>query len=424
MLNWHEANNLLTRSYANSLSYRLALRHLPLAMYIQSQKTNVSELVRFRLRIATLILLFVGSCQVAASGQITTRPAKPARSLLTQMESQPLGSEGTHRNNPFSLIKNVVKATATSVAHIEAKKTQKSVASSSSSSRTAVIEEAGSGVVYRYKNRTFVITNYHVIEDAKLSNIKIEANGRYFYPTHVEHDPATDLSVLFTSRNDLPVCRVGDSSNIEIGEFVIAVGSPFGLSHSVSYGIISAKGRRDLELGPQGVRFQDFFQTDAAINPGNSGGPLMNIDGEVIGINTAIASNSGGNDGIGFSIPIQMVTRIVNDLIDHGEVKRGFLGVSLDSRYSPERGQAAGLDLNYGTRVSAITENSPAETAGFRVGDIILEYNQKRISNDSHLVTEVSLSKIGDKVKIKLFRDGKYLVLDATIENRTTYRTR
>ena len=361
-----------------------------------------------------LVFAWIVCSSGIAQGQSKTQ------ALFAQIDRQ-----ASQVNQPFSLIKRVVKATAPTVAHIEAKKTQKTIAkSSSSSSRTAVIEEAGSGVVYRYKNKTFIITNYHVIEDASLTNIKIEANGKYFYPTHVEHDPATDLSVLFTDKNDLPACRVGDSSQVEIGDFVVAVGSPFGLSHSVSYGIISATGRRDLELGPQGVRFQDFFQTDAAINPGNSGGPLMNLRGEVIGINTAIASNSGGNDGIGFSIPFQMVTRIANDLIDFGEVKRGFLGVSLDSRYTPERGQASGLELNYGTRVSAITENSPASKAGFEVGDIILEYDGKRIANDSHLVTEVSLSKIGDQVSIKLYRNGSVKSIQAKIEDRVTFRPR
>ena len=254
---------------------------------------------------------------------------------------------------PFSIVRKIVKATQPSVVHIEAKKRQKSTVSAGTADahQRSVIEEAGSGVVLQHRNQTFVVTNYHVVEDSDLENIRIEADGRLFYPTRIEHDSSTDLSVLFTDRSDLDVARIGNSDEVQIGDFVVAVGSPFGLSHSVSYGIVSAKGRRDLELGPQGVRFQDFLQTDAAINPGNSGGPLINLRGEVIGINTAIASNSGGSDGIGFSIPIQMVMRIARDLIDYGEVRRGFLGVSLDSRYSSEKGRSIGLDLNYGTRV-------------------------------------------------------------------------
>ncbi len=367
---------------------------------------------------------------IAALAVASPLPTARAQSLESiestesrELEYQQLQSKAIEFERPYSLIKDIVKITAPSVAHIEAKKTQSTVSAGSNGvGRTAVIEEAGSGIVYRYKNRDFVITNHHVVETSQVHNIRIEANGKYFYPTHVEHDAATDLSVLFTKQRNLKPCKVGNSRKIEIGDFVVAVGSPFGLSHSVSYGIISAKGRRDLELGPQGVRYQDFFQTDAAINPGNSGGPLINIRGEVIGINTAIASNSGGNDGIGFSIPMDMVVRIANDLIDHGKVLRGFLGVSLDSRYTPDHGLVLGLDLPYGTRVSGVTANSPAQKADFQVGDIILEYNGVKIASDSHLVTEVSLSHIGDKVPVRLFRDGKYKTVSTTIQNRSSFK--
>ncbi len=337
---------------------------------------------------------------------------------------QALAEMADRFEKPYSLIRQIVKTTQPVVAHIEAKKTQKTAAQAGtgSTSRTAVIEEAGSGIVYRYRNRNFVITNFHVIEDSEVADIRIEADGKAFYPTHVEHDPATDLSVLFVDQSTLDACRIGNSEQVAIGDFVVAVGSPFGLSHSVSYGIISAMGRRDLELGPQGVRYQDFFQTDAAINPGNSGAPLLNLRGEVIGINTAIASNSGGCDGIGFAIPIRMVERIAQDLIDYGVVKRGFLGVSLDARYTADRGRIIGLDLAYGTRVSGITANSPAEKADFQVGDIILEYNGIRVASDSHLVTEVSLTKIGENVPVKIYRAGKFKTLVTTIEDRTTYQ--
>ncbi len=326
----------------------------------------------------------------------------------------------------FSIVRKIVKATQPSVVHIEAKKNQKLKVSAGTADahQRSVIEEAGSGVVLQHRNQTFVVTNYHVVEDSDIENIRIEADGRFFYPTRIEHDSSTDLSVLFTDQSDLDVARIGNNNEVQIGDFVVAVGSPFGLSHSVSYGIISAKGRRDLELGPQGVRFQDFLQTDAAINPGNSGGPLINLRGEVIGINTAIASNSGGSDGIGFSIPIQMVMRIARDLIDYGEVRRGFLGVSLDSRYSSEKGRSIGLDLNYGTRVSGITPESPAEVADFQVGVIILEFGGVKIASDSHLVTEVSLREIGNEVPVKIFRAGKIKLVAVKIQNRRAFDPR
>lgn len=317
----------------------------------------------------------------------------------------------------YSLIKQVVRTIAPTVVHIEAKKRSRG----SGEERATIIEEAGSGAIIYYRNQFYVVTNHHVVEGAELNDIKIEADGRLFYPTRIARDPASDLAVLFTSRSDLTPSRIGDSDMVEIGDFVVAVGSPFGLSHSVSYGIISAKGRRDLELGPQGVRFQDFFQTDAAINPGNSGGPLVNLRGEVIGINTAIASNSGGNDGIGFSIPIRMAMRIVRDLIDYGEVHRGFLGVSLDARYTPETGREMGIDYSYGTRVSAITPDSPAAEAGFRVGDVILEFNGVKIESDSHLVTVVSLNEIGAEVPARIVRDGRIQTIKVNVRDRSAF---
>jgi serine protease Do len=164
------------------------------------------------------------------------------------------------------------------------------------------------------------------------------------------------------------------------------------------------------------------LQTDAAINPGNSGGPLMNLRGEVIGINTAIASNSGGNDGIGFAIPINMVMRIVSDLIDFGEVKRGFLGVSLAARYSSERAKQLGLDRSYGALVTSITPNSPASVSDLQVGDVILEYNNRRVQNDSHLVTRVSLSTIGEKVPMQIFRRGSFQTVYVEIQNRSQFQ--
>ena len=227
---------------------------------------------------------------------------------------------------------------------------------------------------------------------------------------------------MFVDRSDLVPAQLGDSASVDIGDFVVAIGSPFGLSHSVSYGIISAMGRRDLELGPQGVRYQNFIQTDASINPGNSGGPLLNLRGEVIGINTAIASNSGGSDGIGFSIPISMVMRIVTDLIEYGEVQRGFLGVSLDARFTPQKAISMGLDRTHGARVSAITANSPAAKAGCQVGDIILEIDGRAISNDSHLVTEVSLVPIGSEIELDVFRRGGVKKMKVIVGDRTSLK--
>jgi serine protease Do len=323
--------------------------------------------------------------------------------------------EGQHR-----LISQLVKVVRPTIAHIEAKKRSPQVPSSGSNRKSteSVVEEAGSGVVIERNKRFYVITNFHVIDGASLDDIRVEVDGRYYTPIRLFHDRDTDLSVISLSQSDLIPAHLGDSADLDIGEFVVAVGSPFGLSKSVSFGIVSALERNDLELGPTGVRYQDFIQTDAAINPGNSGGPLINLRGEIVGINTAIASNGGGSDGIGFAIPINMTQRIVNDLIDHGEVRRGFLGVTLDARYNYLRARELGLDLSYGALVSALTPNSPASEAGLQIGDVILEFDNQRVVNDSQLVTRVSLAKIDSRVPVKIYRNGQFRLLSLTIKNR------
>ncbi len=358
-----------------------------------------------------LALAFVVVLCANVQGQQLQKSETPFRKI---------NSVVNHYAEPFSVVKNVVKMVRPTVVHIEAKKPQNQTLSSGETRQSSYIEEAGSGIVLRHGERNYVITNYHVIENSSVSDIRIEADGKWFLPTRIVHDRETDLSVMFVDRDDLVPAELGDSETVDIGDFVVAIGSPFGLSHSVSYGIVSAMGRRDLELGPQGVRFQNFIQTDAAINPGNSGGPLINLQGEVVGINTAIASNSGGSDGIGFSIPMNMVTRIVGDLIEHGEVKRGFLGVSLDARFTPRKAISMGLERTHGARVSAITPNSPAAVADLQIGDIVLEFDGRRVANDSHLVTEVSLKPVGTKIELKVFRKGSIKKIEVKVGDRSS----
>ena len=218
--------------------------------------------------------------------------------------------------------------------------------------------------------------------------------------------------------DNLVPARLGDSTKLDIGDFVLAVGSPFGLTHSVTYGIISAKGRRDLQLGDDGVQYQDFLQTDAAINPGNSGGPLLNLRGEVIGINTAIASTSGGNEGIGFTIPINMVMVIADQLIERGSVVRAYLGVRLDATFGPEAAAKMGLPRPEGARVTGITQNSPAESQ-LRVGDVILAFDGTPIEDDNHLINLVSLTPVNKEVEVHLLRSGKAHNLKVRVGNRT-----
>jgi serine protease Do len=315
-----------------------------------------------------------------------------------------------------NVVKLVAKLVAPSVVHIEADIPPDT---SLQYGHGRHVEEAGSGVIVEMRKHPYVLTNCHVVRDAAVTAIKIRlSDGRVIHPQKVLEDAETDVAVLAISADDLAPAALGDSDPMQIGDFVLAVGSPFGLSHSVTFGIISAKGRRDLHLGNSDVHFQDFLQTDAAINPGNSGGPLVNLHGEIIGINTAIASNSGGNEGIGFAIPSNMFTAIARQLIDNGKVIRAFLGVKLNSKFGPAMAAELGLPRPIGAHVTEITPNSPAEAAKLQIGDVILEFNHTPIESDAHLVNLVSLTEVGSSVPVLIFRDRKTMTITVEVGDR------
>ena len=397
--------------------------------------------------LAIAFIILVGSTLTIATGSAQQNPSQITSSGKLSVANKSVGAnsdvrqrvvtvESNHRVNktanpvdPYEvlranaqpvlqfnrLVKSVIQVCRPTVVHIEARKSIKK-----SNGALTRIEEAGAGVIIQHRDRMFVVTNRHVIADAKLNAIRIQThNGRFFGPTDLRVDRDTDIAVLYLSEKDLDASRWADSDAIELGDFVIAIGSPFGLNHSISKGIISGKGRRDLDLGANGVRLQDFLQTDAAINPGNSGVPLLNVHGEVIGINTAIASNSGHNEGIGFAIPSNMVKRVATDLIDYGKVRRGILGVSLDSKYTADKAKQIGLNTIYGARVTAITPGSPADGVDIRIGDVILQYDGKSIENDSHLVNEVNMTTIGKQVAVVLFRRGERKTVQVKIRQRS-----
>jgi serine protease Do len=316
----------------------------------------------------------------------------------------------------FSIVKRVVKLITPTVVHIESKPLPKYQG-------LLHVEEAGSGVIVQFDSKNYVLTNRHVVRHSSPEKIEIHLlDGRVIHPTQIWSDSETDVAVLGIDVDNVATARFGDSDNLEIGDFVLAVGSPFGLSQSVTRGIVSAKGRHNLDLGDDDLKWQNFIQTDAAINPGNSGGPLVNLRGEVVGLNTAIASASGGNEGIGFSIPINIASRIGHALVEDHKIPRGFLGVNLDINFNQQRAKALGLGGLIGTRVSKIQPKSPAEKADIRVNDVILEYNGVRIDQDIHLISLVKLTEIGRKVPITIFRDGKQMNIDVEIVDSSNYK--
>lgn len=293
------------------------------------------------------------------------------------------------------------------------------------------VEETGSGVMMRSEQvkGLFVITNNHVIRGAELQTIDLKTfDGRELHPQKVYRDSQTDIAVLLIDEIPTTAVSWGNSDGVRIGHYVLAVGSPFGLSQSVTMGIVSAKGRRDLTLtDDHSVTNQDFIQTDAAINPGNSGGPLIDMYGRVIGINTAIASNSGGNEGIGFSIPSNLARHVFEQLVGYGRVRRAYLGVELDNDFNIDSARRLGLPRALGARVSKVYRHSrmqtPAALAGIRPDDVIITFNGVSVVDENHLINMVSLADIGRATAIEVFREGRRLALELQLTDRESYRT-
>ena len=268
-------------------------------------------------------------------------------------------------------------------------------------------QSLGSGVIISADG--YVVTNNHVVQQA--DDILVRLNDESEYQAElIGADSKNDLALLKINTDKvLPHTNLGDSDSVRVGEWVVAIGNPFGLGGSVTTGIISARGRH-IGQGP----YDDFFQTDAAINPGNSGGPLFNLKGEIIGINTAILSRSGGNQGIGFSIPSNIVKNITQQIKEHGRPIRGWLGVRIQ-KVDKDMAKALGLDEAKGALVADVEPDSPAESAGLKVGDLILEFDGQAVADMTDLPKMVAQTKIGTKSNLSVLRDGKNINLRATI---------
>ncbi|MFO0913089.1 MAG: trypsin-like peptidase domain-containing protein [Pirellulales bacterium] len=318
------------------------------------------------------------------------------------------------------VLRTVVQLGNPSVVHIEAS----SGGGTANGRREPTVEEAGSGVIVELAGRPYVLTNRHVVLDAAPEQIQMRLHdSRSLTAEWVKADPSTDVAVVAVKERELTPARLGDSQLVDIGDFVLALGSPFGLSHSVTFGIISAKGRRDLQLGNDDVRLQDFLQTDAAINPGNSGGPLLNLRGEVIGINTAIASSSGGSEGIGFAIPINMVVYVARQLVERGEVTHAYLGVRLENGFGPELARELGVTSSRGALVKAITPGSPADRARLQVHDLITHFNETDVESDVHLVNLVGLTPVGERVALRVIRAGQPVEVEVEVGERKKFES-
>ena len=274
--------------------------------------------------------------------------------------------------------------------------------------RERQFQSAGSGVIVDAKNG-YIITNHHVVENASEITVTLLDN-RSFSAKVIGSDEGADIAVLQAKQPNLVAMALGDSSKLEVGDYVVAIGNPFGLQHTVTAGIVSALGRTG--INPDG--YEDFIQTDASINPGNSGGALVNLRGELVGINSAILSGSGGNIGIGFAIPVNMAKGVMDQLIKYGQVKRGVLGVNIYD-VTPDVAKEFGLNEASGALVAGVAQGSAAEHAGIKTGDIIVSINGTPIKSASELRNTIGMQRVGDQVEIGLLRDGKPLKVAALV---------
>jgi len=278
-------------------------------------------------------------------------------------------------------------------------------------------QSLGSGVIVDAQ-RGLVLTNNHVIANADQINVRLN-DGRQFAAELVGTDPETDVAVIRIKAKDLQALPAANSDNARVGDFVVAIGNPFGLGQTVTSGIISALARSGLGI----TGYEDLIQTDASINPGNSGGALVNLRGELVGINTAIYSQSGGNIGIGFAIPTNMARQVMEQLVEFGEVNRGYLGAEMQN-LDPALADAFGLASMQGAVLVNIVPGSPAEKAGLRPGDVVTAVNGRAVRDAPDLRNQVGLRRVGDKLTLDVLRDGKRMTVSAVVGARTANTAR
>lgn len=277
-----------------------------------------------------------------------------------------------------------------------------------SEGNTPLSESLGSGFII--DGNGYIITNNHVVDKAESISITLSDNTKTEARV-IGKDPKTDLALIkIETKHPLNAVKFGDSDKIRVGDWVLAIGNPFGLGSSVTAGIVSAKSR-DIESGP----YDSFIQTDASINQGNSGGPMFNLQGEVIGISSAIFSTTGASQGVGFAIPANLAGWVISQLKEHGEVKRGWIGIKIQPN-TPEIADSLGISANQGVVVSGVTEQGPAQKAGLQAGDIVLSFNRQPIDNTKNLSRLIAETKIGTPAPIEIWRSGQKQTLTVPIE--------
>jgi S1-C subfamily serine protease len=356
-----------------------------------------------------LLPALIGVCLFFGASALVHVPLPLGTPVSAQSQAPVLADPVLQLSDRFE---NIASRVLPAVVSVEAVKPARA------SGKGKPVEESGSGVILKTEARPgyYVLTNNHVVSQAKPEQITVHlADGRVFHPGQVWADPESDIALMsLDGATNLPTVTLGNSDGARVGRWVLAIGSPFGLNQTVTHGIISARDRGQVSLG-NAIRIKDFLQTDAAINPGSSGGPLIDMRGEVIGINTAIASHSGSNSGVAFSIPINLVKRIVAQMLQQGTVQRGYLGMQLSQGLEPADAAKFGLERVRGALVERVYTETPAAVAGLQVNDIILQVDDVAIRDDTHLINLISGLPIGRRVRLQVWRDRAPVTLEATV---------
>ncbi len=357
----------------------------------------------------------LASCLVLAGGVLA--PAQPSKEKVNPADlNVPVDQSAVPRDGvPRGSFAPIVEKVAPAVVKIEITATNRNARMEEfgglfppHSMGPQIEHGVGSGVIITRNG--YILTNDHVVDRAKEVKVTL-TDGREFIAKVIGGDSKTDVAVVKVDSDNLPVVPMADSSNVKVGDVVLAVGNPFGVGQTVTEGIVSAVNRGDMGLED----YEDFIQTDAAINPGNSGGALVDIDGRLIGINTAILSHSGGSQGVGFAIPSDLAHNVMESLIKTGHVTRGYLGVMIQ-KITPALAQEFNLKEPTGALVSEVVPNGPADQAGFKDGDVIMEFNGRKIADNRQLQLIVAETRIGAKVTVEILRNGDKKTLEVVIK--------
>jgi S1-C subfamily serine protease len=368
--------------------------------------------------LVTAGLLVAGSFAGGLAGGLLTQPSAPLHAQSAPLPAAPPPADDGRPDMPFA---GVVAKVAPSVVSVDAVKPPPA---GTTAAKGKPLEESGSGVLVEFDGvpGVFAVTNNHVVSGARAEEVTVTLHdGRILRPSKLLADPESDIAVLAVEGTGLVPCPLGDSDRVRRGQWVLAFGSPFGLNQTVTHGIISARDRGQISLGNT-IRIKEFLQTDAAINPGSSGGPLVDTDGRVVGINTAIASNNGNNSGVAFSIPVNMVKRVGRELLDKGSVSRGYLGVQLAPTLEPSEALRLGLARVRGALVDGVHPNSPAATAGLKQGDVILKLETVELRDENHLINLISNLPPNQRVRLGVWRERKLEAVEVTIGDWTAKR--